>query len=90
MYGMAPPLTTDREILRRAGQFTTPMALTSLPAISISCGFSSEGLPLGLQVVGSHSEESMILRVAASFESATDFHQRQSPVYWGNPPFPDP
>jgi aspartyl-tRNA(Asn)/glutamyl-tRNA(Gln) amidotransferase subunit A len=85
---VAPLLTADREIFKRAGQFMTPTALTYVPAISIPCGFSSEGLPIGLQIAGNHFEESLILRVAASFEAATDFHQRRPPVYWGQFSFP--
>ena len=77
---VAPLLTADRETFGRAGQFMTPMALTSLPAISIPCGFNSEGLPIGLQIMGNHFEESLILNVAASFEAATDFHERRPPV----------
>jgi len=48
--------------------------LARLPAVSVPCGFSSEGLPLGLQIGGRSFDESTILRVAQTLESATDFH----------------
>ncbi|AYC30298.1 Asp-tRNA(Asn)/Glu-tRNA(Gln) amidotransferase subunit GatA [Paenisporosarcina cavernae] len=52
---------------------TIPVNLAGVPAISIPCGFS-EGLPLGLQIIGKHFDESTIYRVAHAFEQATDFH----------------
>jgi aspartyl-tRNA(Asn)/glutamyl-tRNA(Gln) amidotransferase subunit A len=45
-----------------------------VPGISVPCGFSSEGLPIGLQILGPHFREDLILRIAYQFEQATDFH----------------
>ena len=53
---------------------TIPVNLTGIPAISIPCGFSHEGLPIGLQIMGKHFDEGMLLRVAYTFEQNTDFH----------------
>jgi len=58
--------------------FTIPANLAGLPAISIPCGFSAEGLPIGLQIMGKHFDEETLLRVAYTFEQETDFH-RQKP-----------
>jgi len=55
--------------------FTLPASLAGIPGISVPCGFSSEGLPIGLQVLGPHFREEMILRIAYQFEQATDFHR---------------
>lgn len=58
--------------------FTLPSSLAGIPGISIPCGFTSEGLPVGLQVLGPHFREDLILRIAHHFEKATDF-SRQKP-----------
>lgn len=57
--------------------FTIPANLAGLPAISIPCGFSAEGLPIGLQIMGRHFDEETLLRVAYTFEQETDFHLRK-------------
>lgn len=54
---------------------TLPASLAGIPGISIPCGFTSEGLPIGLQILGPHFREELILRIAYQFEQATDFHR---------------
>ncbi|MGD8191831.1 Asp-tRNA(Asn)/Glu-tRNA(Gln) amidotransferase subunit GatA [Brevibacillus ginsengisoli] len=56
---------------------TVPVNLAGLPAISVPCGFSSEGMPIGLQIVGKAFDEATILRVAHAYEQATNFHTRK-------------
>jgi aspartyl-tRNA(Asn)/glutamyl-tRNA(Gln) amidotransferase subunit A len=56
---------------------TIPVNLAGIPAISIPCGFSRQGLPIGLQLMGKHFDEGMLLRVAYTFEQNTDFHLRK-------------
>ncbi len=56
---------------------TIPVNLAGVPGISIPCGFSSEGLPIGLQIIGKHFDESTIYRTAYAFEQATDHHNRR-------------
>lgn len=51
---------------------SAPGNLTGLPAMSVPCGFSSGGLPIGLQLIGRPFAESTVLRAAAAFESAYD------------------
>ncbi|HXL38785.1 MAG TPA: amidase [Ktedonobacteraceae bacterium] len=58
-------------------RLTMPFNLAGLPAISLPCGFSSDGLPIGLQVVGKPFEESMILRIAYAYQQLTDWHRRE-------------
>lgn len=55
-------------------QARTPFNLTGTPAISIPMGFSSDGLPMGLQVLGKGFDEAMVYRVAQAYESATGWH----------------
>lgn len=55
---------------------TIPFNFLSLPAISVPCGFSGQGLPIGLQVVGKAFDEAGILQIAHAYEQATDWHLR--------------
>ena len=59
---------------------TIPVNLAGVPGISIPCGFS-EGMPLGLQIIGKHFDEATIYRVAHAFEQATSFH-KETPQLW--------
>jgi aspartyl-tRNA(Asn)/glutamyl-tRNA(Gln) amidotransferase subunit A len=56
---------------------TRPFNLSGHPACSIPCGFSSEGLPIGLQIVGRPFDEATVLRVADAYQGATDWHTRR-------------
>jgi aspartyl-tRNA(Asn)/glutamyl-tRNA(Gln) amidotransferase subunit A len=56
--------------------FTPIWNLTGLPAISIPCGFSSAGLPIGMQVVGRPFDERAVLKVADAYQQLTDWHLR--------------
>ncbi len=47
-----------------------------LPAVSVPCGFTRAGLPVGLQLVGRWFEEGAVLRVARAYEQATEWHRR--------------
>ena len=55
---------------------TLPFNFISLPAISVPCGFTDSGLPIGLQVVGKAFDEAGVLRVAAAYERATPWRTR--------------
>jgi Asp-tRNA(Asn)/Glu-tRNA(Gln) amidotransferase A subunit family amidase len=52
--------------------FTWPFNLTGQPAVSIPCGWTKDGLPLGLQLVGRRGQDGLVLRVAAAMESLTE------------------
>lgn len=54
--------------------------LTGLPVVSVPCGFHSDGLPIGLQVVGRKFDEAQALRVGHAYERATDWHARTPPL----------
>jgi aspartyl-tRNA(Asn)/glutamyl-tRNA(Gln) amidotransferase subunit A len=51
-----------------------------IPAISIPCGFTSKGLPVGLMIAGPRFSEGKVLALAHAFEQATDFHTRRPPI----------
>jgi aspartyl-tRNA(Asn)/glutamyl-tRNA(Gln) amidotransferase subunit A len=57
-------------------RLTRPANLSGLPAISIPCGFSSEGLPIGLQLIGRRSGEMDLFRAAYAYEQATPWHRQ--------------
>ena len=64
---------------------TRPFNIWGLPAISVPCGFTAAGLPVGLQISGPHWQEARVLQLAYAYEQATDWHLRQPP----NPQRPD-
>jgi aspartyl-tRNA(Asn)/glutamyl-tRNA(Gln) amidotransferase subunit A len=55
---------------------TGPFNLTGLPSLSLPCGFGKDGLPLGLQVTGAPLAESMVMRVAYTYEQRSSWHYR--------------
>lgn len=55
--------------------FTLSANLAGIPGMSVPCGFSKEGLPIGLQLLGKHFDEGSLLKVAFNFEQATEFHK---------------
>jgi len=57
--------------------YTISINLAGLPALSLPCGFDSEGMPIGLQIIGKHFDESTILRVAYGYEQATEWHKKR-------------
>jgi aspartyl-tRNA(Asn)/glutamyl-tRNA(Gln) amidotransferase subunit A len=57
--------------------YTISANLAGLPGISIPCGFTKAGLPIGLQILAKPFEEEKLLRIARMFERATDWHTRR-------------
>jgi aspartyl-tRNA(Asn)/glutamyl-tRNA(Gln) amidotransferase subunit A len=57
---------------------TIPVNLGGLPGLSVPCGFSAEGLPIGLQLVGRPLGEEALLRAAYAFEQSSDYHRRRA------------
>lgn len=60
--------------------FTLPASLAGIPGISVPCGFTSGNLPVGLQILGPHFREDLILRIAHQFEQATSHHLQKSRI----------
>jgi len=56
------------------------VSITGLPAISVPCGFTPAGLPVGVQIVGRHQDDRGVLQLAYAFEQATGFWKRRPPV----------
>ena len=74
-------LKANPEVLRPAElkllRNTRPFNVWGLPAISIPCGFTQAGLPIGLQIAGLHWREDLVLRLAHAYEQATAWHKRR-------------
>jgi aspartyl-tRNA(Asn)/glutamyl-tRNA(Gln) amidotransferase subunit A len=59
--------------------FTISANLAGIPGLSVPCGFSRAGLPIGLQLLGPPFGEAALLKAAYALEQATDFHKRKPP-----------
>jgi aspartyl-tRNA(Asn)/glutamyl-tRNA(Gln) amidotransferase subunit A len=59
--------------------YTISANLAGIPAMSIPCGFS-EGLPVGLQLMGKHFDEASLITVGHKFQQTTDFHSQEAPL----------
>jgi len=56
---------------------TIPADMSGVPAVSVPCGFTATGLPIGLQFIGRTLDEATVLRAAYAYEQATDWHRRR-------------
>jgi aspartyl-tRNA(Asn)/glutamyl-tRNA(Gln) amidotransferase subunit A len=76
-----PDLKADPEALRPAElkllRNTRPFNVWGVPAISVPCGFTQSGLPIGLQIAGPHWREDLVLQLAHAYEQATAWHKRR-------------
>jgi Asp-tRNA(Asn)/Glu-tRNA(Gln) amidotransferase A subunit family amidase len=70
-----PDLLRPRELVLLRN--TRPFNVWGLPAISVPCGFTASGLPIGLQIAGPPWSEAAILQLAYTYEQATDWHKRE-------------
>ena len=61
-------------------RYTSPPPLAGLPALSVPCGFSADGLPIGMQIVGRPFDEGLLFRVGHAYEQATPWHTMRPPV----------
>ena len=75
-----PTITSKDDINRTPWLFTTVPSLANLPALSVPCGFSDDGLPLSLQIAGRPFEEATVFRAGHAYEQATEWHTQRSPV----------
>jgi aspartyl-tRNA(Asn)/glutamyl-tRNA(Gln) amidotransferase subunit A len=87
---VAAPCLAEKEVHTGRGKenvrmallrLTRPANLTGLPAISLPCGFTHNGLPTGLQLIGRTMEEKIILRAAYAYEEMTPWHTKHPAHY---------
>ena len=86
-YAPAPKIEEENvvfyskeDVIKRqfgARSFTTPNSLTGMPALCLPCGFTSEGMPISIQLGGRPFEEETVFRAAYAFESSTEWHARR-------------
>jgi aspartyl-tRNA(Asn)/glutamyl-tRNA(Gln) amidotransferase subunit A len=77
---MPGPITKpsgDRKVSGSGVAFLAPFNLSGHPAVSIPCGFTESGMPIGLQLVGRPFGEATLLRAAYAYQKATDLHRRR-------------
>jgi len=60
--------------------YTVSANLAGIPGLSLPCGFTKAGLPIGLQLLGPPFEEDKLLRAARTYERATDWHTKRAIV----------
>jgi aspartyl-tRNA(Asn)/glutamyl-tRNA(Gln) amidotransferase subunit A len=78
---IAAPTIEGHDAVEQAGRltrFTAPFNLTGLPALSIPCGFTSEGLPIGMQIISRAWADAKALNAGYAFEQATEWHKKKT------------
>jgi len=80
LEGMTVERTEGDRRLTNLMRLSAPFDLTGQPALSLPCGFSRDGLPLALQLVGRDFEDELILRAGYAYQQGTDWHRRRPPV----------
>lgn len=73
-------LAQDPELNARLIQFTAPFNSTGHPAITLPCGATEDGMPIGFQFVARHGAESLLCRAGMAFQQASDWHRRHPPL----------
>ncbi len=76
------PLFNDMDAMTTARRpsFTGPYNLTGMPAISVPCGFTSNGLPIGLQIAGKPFDEPTVIRAAYTYQQQTRWFEQRPPT----------
>jgi aspartyl-tRNA(Asn)/glutamyl-tRNA(Gln) amidotransferase subunit A len=69
----------SEELIPAVMRYNALPPLTGMPALSVPCGFSSDRLPIGMQIIGDAFDEATVLRIGHGYQQATDWH-RQKPV----------
>jgi aspartyl-tRNA(Asn)/glutamyl-tRNA(Gln) amidotransferase subunit A len=72
--------------------FLRPVSLTGLPGMSVPCGFTQSGLPIGMQLIGRYWDEATVFQVGHAYEQSVGWYKRRAPIAPGPlpPPFQKP
>lgn len=80
---IAAPTVEGHDAVEQAGRltrFTAPFNLTGLPALSVPCGLTNDGLPIGLQIVSRAWSDARVLNAGYAYEQATEWHKQQPKI----------
>lgn len=77
---VAPVIEETDAATRSLARHTLPFNVAGVPAMSVPCGFSPAGLPIGLMIAGRWWEEGLVLRAGHAYQQATDWHRRRPPL----------
>ena len=79
---VAPPVATSEmiETTARLTRFTYAWSLAGMPAASVPCGASADGLPVGMQLAAAPWHDRVVLRAGIAYQAATDWHRRRPPL----------
>jgi aspartyl-tRNA(Asn)/glutamyl-tRNA(Gln) amidotransferase subunit A len=80
---IAAPTIEGHDAVEQAGRltrFTAPFNLAGLPALSLPCGFTKEGLPIGLEIVSRLWADGKVLNLGYAFEQATEWHKQMPAI----------
>ena len=66
--------------MKEADTHVAPASLAGCPALSVNCGFTEAGLPMGLQIIGRPFDDGTVLRAGHIYEQATPWHKRRPPI----------
>ena len=70
----------EEPTLALLSRLTRPFNVSGVPTVSLPCGFTSYGVPIGLQIAGRPFEDASVLRIAHAYEQATEWHKRRPPI----------
>jgi aspartyl-tRNA(Asn)/glutamyl-tRNA(Gln) amidotransferase subunit A len=77
LLGPDPVIDSKAAVGRIPWMLTTTFSLANVPALSVPCGFTATGLPIGLQIAGRPFDESTVLRAGHTYEQETEWHSRR-------------
>jgi aspartyl-tRNA(Asn)/glutamyl-tRNA(Gln) amidotransferase subunit A len=77
----APVLAAGGPAYDRGREFMLPISWTGLPALSTQSDFDSNGLPVGMQLIGNSRQEARLLQIGHAHQKATGFYLKRPPVY---------
>ena len=80
LLGPDPVIDSKAASSRIPWLLATTFSLANVPALSVPCGFTATGLPIGLQIAGRPFDESTVLRAGHSYEQGTEWHSRRPQV----------
>ncbi|SVB36729.1 uncharacterized protein METZ01_LOCUS189583 [marine metagenome] len=80
LLGLDPVIDSKAASSRIPWLLATTFSLANVPALSVPCGFTATGLPIGLQIAGRPFDESTVLRAGHSYEQGTEWHSRKPEI----------